>query len=53
VTVDEIITQNNNDLGHINPRDVQRMDSTAHMKELSAVGARLGEHVAAGHFEGF
>jgi uncharacterized protein len=28
-------------LGHINPRDVQRLDSTSHMAELQQVGRKV------------
>ncbi|MEA2361908.1 MAG: hypothetical protein QOD71_1053 [Thermoleophilaceae bacterium] len=41
------------DLGHIRPRDVQRLDSTSHMAELQEVGRKVGTEVSAGHFEGF
>jgi patatin-like phospholipase/acyl hydrolase len=40
-------------LGHIAPRDVQRLDSTKHMSELREVGAKVGGEVAPAHFEGF
>ncbi len=42
-----------NGLGHITPRDVQRLDSTAHMDELREVGERVAAHVSAAHFAGF
>jgi hypothetical protein len=40
-------------LSHINPRDVQRLDSTSHMSELAEVGRKVAEQVEARHFEGF
>ena len=40
-------------LGDIRAKDVQRMDSTAHMKQLTRVGERVGEQVDAAHFRGF
>jgi hypothetical protein len=40
-------------LGHIEARDVQRMDSTRHMKELQEVGRSIGADVSDAHFEGF
>ncbi|MBV9805989.1 MAG: patatin-like phospholipase family protein [Solirubrobacterales bacterium] len=42
-----------NGLSHINPRDVQRLDSTAHMDELATVGRRVASQVVPQHFEGF
>jgi uncharacterized protein len=42
-----------NGLGHIRPRDVQRLDSTAHMDELRQVGERVAAQVTAEHFAGF
>jgi hypothetical protein len=43
----------NKGLGHINPRDVQRLDSTAHMDELSQVGECVAQSVVPEHFEEF
>jgi hypothetical protein len=40
-------------LGHIQARDVQRMDSTRHMKELQEVGRSVAADVTGAHFEGF
>jgi uncharacterized protein len=40
-------------LGHINPRDVQRLDSTEHMDALREVGRKVGEQVKPEHFAGF
>lgn len=40
-------------LGHIDPRDVQRMDSTRHMKALQEVGTSVGGDVTGTHFDGF
>ena len=40
-------------LGHIDPRDVQRLDSTRHMHELQEVGRAVGADVADAHFDGF
>jgi predicted acylesterase/phospholipase RssA len=40
-------------LGDIDHKDVQRMDSTAHMEQLTRVGQRVAEQVAAEHFWGF
>jgi predicted acylesterase/phospholipase RssA len=42
-----------NGLGRIDPRDVQRLDSTAHVDELAEVGQRVADQVVAEHFEGF
>jgi len=41
------------DLGHINPRDVQRLDSTSHMAELEEVGRKVARQVRPEHFDGF
>ncbi|MGZ6613113.1 MAG: patatin-like phospholipase family protein [Solirubrobacteraceae bacterium] len=43
----------NHDLGGINPRDVQRMDSTEHMDELQHVGRKAAADVKPQHFDGF
>jgi uncharacterized protein len=40
-------------LGHIEPRDVQRLDSTAHMPELQAIGRSVAAEITAAHFDGF
>ena len=40
-------------LGHIDPRDVQRIDSTRHMKALQEVGTSVGGDVTDTHFDGF
>jgi patatin-like phospholipase/acyl hydrolase len=40
-------------LADIDPKNVQRMDSTAHMKQLARVGERVAEQVDAEHFRGF
>jgi patatin-like phospholipase/acyl hydrolase len=40
-------------LEEIDPRDVQRLDSTKHMRELRLVGEKVGAEVAPEHFEGF
>lgn len=40
-------------LGHINPRDVQRLDSTSHMDELQEVGRKVAQQVRPEHFDGF
>lgn len=40
-------------LGHINPRDVQRLDSTSHMVELQEVGRKVSQQVRPEHFDGF
>jgi hypothetical protein len=42
-----------NGLDDVDPRDVQRLDSTAHMKELARVGRCVAGQVAAEHFDGF
>jgi len=40
-------------LDHVSPRDVQRLDSTAHMDELRQVGEQVAAQVSAAHFAGF
>jgi hypothetical protein len=40
-------------LGHIDPRHVQPLDSTSHMKELQEIGRAVGADVAEAHFQGF
>lgn len=40
-------------LGHIDPRDVQRLDSTRHMPELQEVGRKVAQQVRPEHFDGF
>jgi patatin-like phospholipase/acyl hydrolase len=40
-------------LGHIEPREVQRLDSTAHMKELRQIGSCVGAGVTDAHLAGF
>ncbi|TFD37804.1 patatin [Cryobacterium sp. TMT1-19] len=40
-------------LGHIDPRDVQRLDSTSHMDELQRVGRKVAQQVRREHFDGF
>ena len=40
-------------LGHIDPRDVQRLDSTSHMNELQEVGRKVALQVRPEHFERF
>ena len=40
-------------LWHIRPRDVQRLDSTEHMQELTEVGRAVAKQDIAQHFEGF
>ncbi|WP_270888838.1 patatin-like phospholipase family protein [Pedococcus sp. 5OH_020] len=40
-------------LGHINPQDVQALDSTSHMAELAEVGRAVGRQVQPEHFAGF
>jgi patatin-like phospholipase/acyl hydrolase len=40
-------------LGHIDPRDVQRLDSTSHMSELQEVGRKVALQVRPKHFDGF
>jgi predicted acylesterase/phospholipase RssA len=42
-----------NGLRRIEPRDVQRLDSTAHMDDLAQVGRSVADQVAADHFRGF
>ena len=42
-----------NDLGHIQPRHVQALDSTKYMDELQAVGRAAGSQVRPEHFSGF
>jgi hypothetical protein len=42
-----------NELRHIDPRNVQRLDSTAHMDELAEVGQGVASQVAVEHFDGF
>lgn len=42
-----------NGLAHIDPRDVQALDSTAHMAQLSEVGRGVAAQVSSAHFEGF
>lgn len=44
---------NANGLGHIRPRDVQPLDTTDHLDELTAVGRAVAEQVSADHFAGF
>ncbi|MGO9489667.1 MAG: patatin-like phospholipase family protein [Solirubrobacteraceae bacterium] len=41
------------ELGDLEPKDVQRLDSTAHMTQLTRVGRRVADQVAAEHFRGF
>jgi predicted acylesterase/phospholipase RssA len=43
----------NEGLGDIDCKNVQRLDSTAHMDQLARVGQRVAEQVAAEHFRGF
>jgi len=40
-------------LDDVEPRDVQRLDSTAHMDELARIGRCVAGQVEAEHFEGF
>ena len=40
-------------LDHVSPRDVQRLDSTAHMDELRQVGEQVAAQVSAAHFASF
>lgn len=40
-------------LAHIDPRDVQRLDSTDHMDELAQIGERVAAQVTAAHLAGF
>jgi hypothetical protein len=40
-------------LGHIDPRDVQRLDSTSHMDALAEVGRNVALQVRPEHFDGF
>ena len=40
-------------LNHIEPRHVQRLDSTQHMDKLQEVGVTVAQQVRAEHFEGF
>lgn len=40
-------------LGHIDPRDVQPLDSTSHMDELQQVGRKVAQQVRPEHFDGF
>jgi hypothetical protein len=40
-------------LADIDPRDVQKLDSTAHMDELSQVGRCVAKQVLPEHFAGF
>ena len=40
-------------LMHINPSNVQQMDSVAHITELQEVGRAIAEEVNIAHFEGF
>ncbi len=42
-----------NGLGEINPRDVQRLDSTAHMQDLARIGRCVASEVSTEHFRGF
>jgi hypothetical protein len=42
-----------NNLGHIEPRDVQALDSTQHMDKLQAVGRAVAKQVRPEHFTGF
>lgn len=42
------------DLGHIDPADVQRLDSIDHIAQIQAVGrAYVAKEFAIGHFDGF
>jgi hypothetical protein len=41
------------DLAGIDPRDVQRLDSTKHMSELQEVGRKVAADVEPAHFDGF
>jgi hypothetical protein len=43
----------NEGLGEIDCKNVQRLDSTAHMDQLARVGQRVAEQVAVEHFRGF
>jgi predicted acylesterase/phospholipase RssA len=43
----------NEGLGDIDCKNVQRLDSTAHMDQLARVGRRVADQVAAEHFRGF
>jgi hypothetical protein len=40
-------------LGHIQPRDVQRLDSTSHVDDLQEVGRKVALQVQPQHFDGF
>ena len=40
-------------VGHIDPEDVQRLDSVEHVTELRAVGQAVAARVEPGHFAGF
>lgn len=40
-------------LGDIDHKSVQRLDSTSHMQQLTRVGRRVADQVAAEHFRGF
>jgi uncharacterized protein len=40
-------------LGHVDPRDVQRLDSTGHMDQLQEVGRKVTLQVRREHFDGF
>jgi hypothetical protein len=42
-----------NNMGHIEPRHVQALDSTRHMDELRAVGRAVARQVRPEHFAGF
>jgi hypothetical protein len=39
-------------LGHINPRDVPRLDSTSHMDEPQEVRRKVAQQVLPEHFDG-
>lgn len=40
-------------LPHINPKDVQQLDSVDHIAELQEVGGRVAEQIKIEHYEGF